>query len=874
MVDPTPSLTDTAGRQVTSSRVANYRAPFLIFMTAYLVSLLFAWLITVIVIHSEPQANRSDNDYYVQINLAEMTLQLFMYCCLLCLASLSMAWFADLQRTKAARSAAAMVGTFCKSVWLYTMWYSISTFYSGYNDLNWFCGGGATGADGNSAEFPGATSPGSDWCATARTVAVVNVLIGAGLIAVWVWTIVNRFARITPEVPISTTVNVLPAHNKAGCNANSAAHNLDISWRTVLTSPDDLEQSFIAAAYPHIYGPMRSRTNFLSKLGTTFLVFISIGSLLLTYPSLAFSKNQGLNSWSTTSYTNNVSNTYVGWGDPIIAGNWYWLMLTLGVSLGMTSYADGRSHRTIAAVACCMASLSALQFVSFWIYSARRIHAGAGNFFTTSIIDNQNSEYAEIGGAGLIMISQILIAFTMLARYFTYLPITAEHHAHFHHPAHANSPTEIDVVRDRGDPDTTRANTADYPNEFKMYVPGPQRIKGGLDEVPSYNLPALHGVGNGLRVLIGFEVLLIFAWWVMQVISESHNGVYDTTVGALSYFFNERMFMLTSVLCTASLIAAVYAERHRDTGTVSAASIVCATMLAGFFLVVWPYAYQSVASDGYLRNAACVDGFYCDVTKASGVFALIQGGILFLTLLSSVRTVSRLVSDSVGECAGGRHMSSLLSSSLAWLLQALLWVWAAVTIAATVRDNQVGFFQQYQSIETSNVGAAFTMGYWSSQAFLLLLIITAVSWMLCYTRTTFEWQSRPVRIFTVASCAVLAAVLLPMLIFACRFAQTVSMNSDENTFVAVFILMPLVGIAVLALAVWRFMEPMYRNIHVVAVGRSTESMTLTSGVPVDQSGAPITHSKLVSVVTVPVSIHIEETRTGAQYNVAQNDQSE
>ena len=272
-------------------------------MTSYLLLWLVIWFIVVLVIHSEPQAT-SDNTFDVQLTLGEMTLQLYMYVGLLVLASVSAAWYADLQRTKAARSAAAMVGTICKSAWLYTLWYSISTFYKGYNDLNWFCGG--------SEQFGTITGTHSDWCYTARTVAVVNVLIGAGLIALWVWTIVNRFARITPEVPISSVGSILPAHHRGASNASNAAHSLDISWRTVLTHPEDLEQAFIVAAYPHIYGAGRMRMNFLSRVGTTLLVFISIGNLLLTYPSIAFSKNQGLNSWSTASYTTNISQEYVG----------------------------------------------------------------------------------------------------------------------------------------------------------------------------------------------------------------------------------------------------------------------------------------------------------------------------------------------------------------------------------------------------------------------------------------------------------------------------------------------------------------------------------------------------------------------------------
>ena len=802
----------------------------------------------------------------MQITLAEMTLQLFMYCCILVLAALSMAWYADLQRTKAARAVAAIVGTFSKSVWLYTLWYSISTFYKGYNDLNWFCGGGSNGTP----EYPGVSGSKSDWCYLARTVAVLNVLIGAGLIALWVWCVINRFARITPEVPIGTTVNVLPAHNKYGSNANNAAHNMDISWRTVLTLPDDLEQAVIASAYPHLYGPMRSRINFLSKIGTTLLVIISIGTLLMTYPSIAYSKSQGLNSWSTSSYTSNTTENYVGWGDPIVAGNWYWLMLTLGASLGMTAYADGRTHRSFAAAACCLSTLSTLQLLSFWVYSARRVDATASSFITTSLLDSNHAQYAEIGGVGLIMLCQFFISVTMLVRYFTFLPITAEHHQQYHHPAHVNGPYDITAVRDKAtDPNTTN-DAANFPTEEVMHVPGPQRSKGGMGQVPAYNLPALHGVGVVLRILIGFEVALIFTWWVIQVVSTSESNIPSDATDAEAYFFNERMFLLTTVLCTGSLMAAVYGERHRESGSVTAASMVCATTFAGFFLLVWPFAFQSVASDGYLHESACVSSLWCHLTKASGVLALMQGFVLLFALLSSVFTVSRLARQESGELAGVRRGPSMLSVALVWLLQLFVWIWGAATIASTVRDNKLGFLQQWQTIETptgndkGNYGNSFTEGYWASQAFLLLLLITIVSWLLCYTRTPFQWQSRPVRILTCGASAMLVACTLPMLIFACRFAQTLSMNADENTFVAVFIVLPLTAVAILALVLWRFVEPLYRNPMTITGGRSsaTELSTADGTIVGAHTVADGVKFVPITVVTIPQSLHIEQTQTG------------
>ena len=800
------------------------RAPFLIFMTVYLLLWLLIWFILLIVIHSEPQAT-PDNDFTVQITLAEMTLQLYMYVGLLCLAALAGAWYADLQRTKAARSAAAMCGTICKSAWLYTLWYSISTFYKGYNDLNWFCGGGGV--------FPSITGSKSDWCYTARTVAVVNVLIGAGLIALWVWTIVNRFARITPEVPISTVGAILPAHHRRASNASNAAHNLDISWRTVLTHPEDLEQSFIAAAYPHLYGQGRLRMNTLSRVGTTLLVFISIGGLLLTYPSIAFSKNQGLNSWSTSSYTQPSSQDgeYVGWGEPVIAYNWYWLIVTLLASVTATSTADGRTHRGYAALACVLAALSGSQWLSFFVYSARRAHTDAQDVVTTSILDSAHAEYAEIGGAGIILISQLCIAITLFIRYHSYIRILPEHQRLFNHPAHVSSPAVIAVEVDRAvHPkilnQTLPADAAEQDMQDRMYVPGPYRDEATTN-TPSYNLPVLTGVGWPLKALLACEAVLLFCWWVTQIVASSEEAVFDVQYEAQAFVFNERMFILCSVLGAAALLTSVYAERLRQLPTALAHLFVVTATLAGFFLLVWPFAFQSIASSGYLQQAACQDESFCRLTKTAAVFALMQGFLLFFALLLAVgRTVravrgERAVATSTVGLAAASRASALqrllvrLTVALVWALLSLVWVWALATVATTVRSNWVGFFQQWQSVETpqsvvdGNEGNSWTEGYWASVSFLLTVEVVVVGWLVSQATSAYEWQSRPVRVATVSACILLATSTFPMLIFACRFAETLSLNGDQNTFVAVFILLPFVALALLVCQLLRCLEPLY-----------------------------------------------------------------
>ena len=173
------------------------RSPFLIFMTVYLLLFLFIWFLVEVIIHSEPQST-SDDSFYVQLTLAEMSLQLFLYCCLLCFFSLAAAWYSDLQRTKAARASAAIATTFAKSTWLLHSVVLHQHLLQGLQRpqlVLW---------RRRDIQQPDTVTNTSDWCNLSRSVAVPCVMIGAGLIAVWVWTIINRFARITPEVPIPT----------------------------------------------------------------------------------------------------------------------------------------------------------------------------------------------------------------------------------------------------------------------------------------------------------------------------------------------------------------------------------------------------------------------------------------------------------------------------------------------------------------------------------------------------------------------------------------------------------------------------------------------------------------------------------------------
>ena len=512
----------------------------------------------------------------------------------------------------------------------------------------------------------------------------------------------------------------------------------------------------------------------------------------------------------------------------IIATNWYWLVFTLLVSVGCTAYADGRTHRAWAAIASVMAALNFLQFFSFWIYSARRAKTNARDIITTSILDSAHAQYAEIGGAGLIMINQLGVALCMFIRYYSYIRFQPEHSRLFHHAAHIDRPQRIAVQRDdKTQPRVLeeRLLTLEGPSAAEIHVPGLYREEGGgeggMDAIPSYNLPALTGVGVVMKTLMSVEVVVLFSWWVTQIVGEAEEGVLDSVTQAQAYLFNERMFMLCSVIAAASLLPSIYAERQREASTALATLLTTLTMLAAWLILVWPWAFQSISDSGYLRQQACdnADESFCRLTEASAVFAIVQGFVLGAAMVAAVGRVGWRGRGWDEAMSWESALLKRVSVGLVCVMEVLVWVWAFATVAATVRKDYVGFFQQWMTVDTSTdvvgsaVGNAFVEGYVASIAFLLLLIFAVVSWLVITSASTFEWQSRPTRLLTLLGSLLLAASTLPMLIQSCRFAQSLNMDGDERTFVAVFILMPLTAFALMLVMVVRCAEPLYRQVE-------------------------------------------------------------
>ena len=771
------------------------RSPFLLLLSMYLLCVLFAWFVVEVIIHAHPQPTAND-DFQLQLTLAEQTLQLFMYTCLLTVFILAGCWFAELERTKAARSVSLVTSTLAKSAWLYELWFVISVYDDASSPLNWYCTGGPY--------FAGLTSSSSIWCNLAQAVGSLSIAMFVGFIALWVWAICVLFKRITPDVPVPTTHLLLPAHRSGVTNASNSAHSMDISWRIVLTHPEDLEQATIASAYPHLFGPSRARVRLLGTLCSIPMFFVTMGGLLFTYPSIAFSHSTGLQAWTTSAGAGNNTTSYNGWGDPIVAEVWYYLVGTLGVTMVINAYANGRSNRSWSAAAAVASYISAAFFWSFFIYSARRLHADYGNLVSMSLLNDANAQYAEIAGAGMIMLSVTALAILFTIRYFLYLHITPEQHRAIHTAAHLDGPTEVRVEKD----EVSRAG----PSAETLHVPGPAYDPNVVDQVPSYIRPVLSGVSLPLRCLLALEAIILVAWWVMMLVQECESDLFTLSQADAAYFYNEKTFMLCTVVAAVSFGAAIFAERHVSRPTAVAAWATSALMLAAFFILVWPWAYQSVYSGGDLYVAICGTGSsLCKLTQANGVFAMVQGFmLLFLFLHTWPRLVySWRVVPALTNAGYPGHLS--IPSALTGVMLLVVWVWAFATIALTIHSD--GFAQQNQHVDTpdQNEGTRFTEGYWASQAFLLLACITLSVWLACSSPgRSYSWQSPAWRALTVGSFAVTFAVTVPMLILACRFAHDLSgLSGAERTLIAVFIILPFVALFALIAEAALSQEPFY-----------------------------------------------------------------
>ena len=797
------------------------RSPSLFALSTWCFLAFFAWFIVEIITHSYSDILNVNNIGNQPLPLAEQSMQLFMYTTLLTLACLAAQWYADFTRTRASRHMAAAVATFTVFAWFWNLWFVIPAFKGKNDGLNLYCNGTLT--------YLGR------WCDLFKAAAALSVTLEFGMFCTWLWSLFYLGTLRTPEIPIPTQATILAPHHSLVAASESGAHNADVAWNTELTEPDDLEQLKIAANNPATHAPI---TNRLSVLGhfTSFLTALSvIGWIVLCCALIDIARDVGLYGWSTQDQPGfsdlNTSNGLLTpafsstdrLGDPIVQANWYWLTLTLGTSIAISSYSSFRRNRAVIGGAMLVSFLSALQWFSLFIYMARRVHqeTSAHNDAISWLYNAKNSQYTEVAGAGLIAVAEIIRALILFFRYMTYMLVTKLDHDRVHIPSHVDAPTVVQAERDTYNPNYTNAyggtnavNTQDYTSAHQthahrpvteMNVPGPSYDAADADlYVPSYNMGIFHGSSPLFRLIFVMQVLSLLAFWVLQIVYQSNYGLFNQSQATTQeagnanqnsftgseapergYYYNEYMFLLMSVLVLGAWIPAFHAEREVSVSSAVAACYSTMLMCLGFFLLVWTFAYESIYSHGtlYVQTCSNFSGVWCNMTQAGGIIALINAFFLLCVFLHCM-----------GRLAERRMLITTWENSvqnvpglLAPLIVIGICIWSFTQLYIGLYTP--GLTTQFQD-NSGLVQLNSQESYFATQQFLTFATCAFAVWCGVYSsKLMYAWQSWSWRMAALFSSMAAAAFLVPLLIYASRFIYNGGLNHPDKSLCSAIIIL-------------------------------------------------------------------------------------
>ncbi len=249
-----------------------------------------------------------------------------------------------------------------------------------------------------------------------------------------------------------------------------------MAWNTELTEPDDLELLKITANNPSTHSAITQRVHMMGHVSSFFAGLSLVGWLILTCALIDIARTIGLQGWQTVEnasyngiYNNNgVTNSDYAFsganrlGDPIVAGNWYWLTLCLGITLCASSYSSYRRSRGIIGGALLLSILSALQWLSFFVYMCRRVkeqglqrqHRGQPHLraSTTPSTPSMRRWPARASSPSLRSSAR----WCCWTRYMTYMMVTKLDHDRVHIPSHVDAPTVIQAERDNYNPNYAR----------------------------------------------------------------------------------------------------------------------------------------------------------------------------------------------------------------------------------------------------------------------------------------------------------------------------------------------------------------------------------------------------------------------------------
>ena len=793
------------------------RSPSLFALSSWCFLAFFAWFIVEIVTHSYSDIVNINGTGNQPLPLAEQSMQLFMYTTLLTLACLGAQWYADFTRTRASRHMAAAVATFTVFAWFWNLWFVIPAFEGKNNSQNFYCNGTLTSL--------------SRWCNLFRAAAALSVCLEFGMFCTWIWSLFYLGTLRTPEIPIPTQATILAPHHSLVAASESGAHNADVAWNTELTEPDDVEQMKIAANNPQTHAPIVNRLSVLGHLTSLLSALSVIGWIVLCCALIDVARDVGLLGWSTQDRpgvsdgtpNGNVFPDFDRLGDPIVQANWYWLTLTLGISIAVSSYSSFRRNRAVIGGAGLLSFLSALQWFSLFIYMARRVHqqSSFSGVNISWLYNAKNSQYTEVAGAGLIAAAEAVRALVLFFRYMTYMLVTKLDHDRVHIPSHVDAPTVVQAERDTYNPNYTNAyggtntvNTQDYTSAHQshahrpvteMNVPGPSYDAADADlYVPSYNMGIFHGSSPLFRLIFALQVLSLLAFWVLQIVYQSNSGLFNqyqsvgpeapnanqnSFTGAeapdRAYYYNEYMFLLSTVLVLGAWVPAFHAEREVSVASAVAACYSTMLMCLGFFLLVWTFAYESIYSHGTLYVQICTNGGnqWCHMTQAGGIIALVNAFFLLCVFLHCMgRLVERRLLITTWENSV-QNVPGLLAPLI--IIGITIWSFTQLYIGLFT-PGLTTQFQDNSGLVQNNE----SQSYFATQQFLTFATCAIAVWCGVYaSKLMYAWQSWSWRMAAFFTSMAAAAFLVPLLIYASRFFYNGGLDHPTKTLDAAIIIL-------------------------------------------------------------------------------------
>jgi len=757
------------------------RSPTLYALSTIQTVCFIGWFVVQVIAHSSSGLGDS-------WSFLETSNQLFMYTSLLAFANIAACWYADFVRTRASRAAAFTVTTFTTFAWIWNLWFVIPAFRDSSDSSNGYCNGTLQSVD--TGRF----------CDLYRAGSAFSVIMAAGMFAAWCYTLVLWFASITPDIPIPTEATVLAPQRSLVAARDSGAHNADVNWRTELTEPDDLELIKIAANNPQAHIHITRRIKTTSYLSATFTALSLIGWIVLTCSLIDPAREYGLASWDST--PQNIARL----GDPIVSRNWYWLTASLGISLAVSSNASYRRNRGVIGAAWLVSTLSFLQWFSLFIYSARRVDIQSSNTDTplSDIGTATNSQYAQVAGIGLIAVSETIRAAIEFFRYKSFMLVTKLDHDRVHVPSHVDAPTVLAVERDAYNPNYAGAyngnsidavrgnqNATNHPTQEVM-VAGPSYDPRDQDlYVPSYNMSVFHGASKAFKLIVALQGITILTWWLLQLVMQSYDGLFSNYTTASSvfqaannydraYYFTEIQFLLSTALVLAAYLPAFHAERQMSVAAAASSFYAATLSTLGFFLLVWPFAYESIYGQGSIYREICDTGrdSYCRMTQAAGSLALINAGWLLLNWFHSIyRLAERRAHISVLE----RSIHNL-PTVVASLIPVGMAIWTFATLYHSLWTD--GLLAQMRSlnggyVQLGEYSANPIEAYFASQAFLIWASVTASVVIGVYaSKLVYAWQSWAWRSASFFATLLPAAFLVPLIIVAARSINNYDLNTS------------------------------------------------------------------------------------------------